>query len=61
MNKEITITIVMIIIIIIKIIIGTRRYIGSESASTAASTMVGTGKENYTIWHFSLSRSPGYR
>ena len=40
----ITIVIVVIIIIIIIKIIGTRRYIGSESASKAASTMVGTGK-----------------
>ena len=40
----ITIVIVVVIIIIIIKIIGTRRYIGSESASKAASTMVGTGK-----------------
>ena len=53
------IIIITIKIIIIIIIISTRKYIDNKSASKAASTVVGTGKENYTIWHFGLSRSPG--
>ena len=25
----------------------------------AVSTMIGTAKKNYTVWHFGLSRNPG--
>ena len=38
---------------IIIITISTRRYIGNKNTK-AVSTMVGTGKENDTIWHFEI-------